>query len=94
LLAVSPRLLRRPHDAPDPKLAGTLACAGSCPVTIFGHYHGYPVVGIAFSHLVIVRNGHPPAGAVPVPRLGHAHQQLYYLGSEIDIGAVSPDLVN
>jgi hypothetical protein len=90
---VEPMLRRLLNGAPNP-VSALLPCAGRCPVVIYGRFKGSLAVGVAFWHLLIVRHGEPPKGAIPV-RPGTAvrpgHPYAYYLGSEINIGLVNPD---
>jgi hypothetical protein len=91
-------LRRLLHGGPAPALAALIACIpGRCPVTVYGHYDGALAVGDAFWHLLIVRNGKPPKGAVPIhpdvpPRAGHPAG--YWYGSDIMIGTVNPQQPN
>ena len=95
---LEPMLRRLLHGGPAPALAALIACIpGRCPVTVYGHYDGALAVGDAFWHLLIVRNGKPPKGAVPIhpdvpPRAGHPAG--YWYGSDIMIGTVNPQQPN
>ncbi|MGZ6693697.1 MAG: hypothetical protein ACXVHQ_40720 [Solirubrobacteraceae bacterium] len=81
--------LRRLLDAPpNPTLTALLPCAGPCPVTLYGHLNGYPIVGIAFWHPLLVKHQRPPSGAFSLP---HRGGHVFYLGSDITIDAVLPN---
>jgi hypothetical protein len=84
---LEPRVARLLDARPDMTLTRLIGCPGRCPITLRGQLQSYPVVADIFWHLVVVRHGHPPIGAIPLPR-GHGH--LFYLGSDIDIAAVEP----
>lgn len=58
-----------------------------CPDTVYGKIAGYPAVANVFHHLIIVRNGHPPAGAVPVRPGPH---RAYFLGSDVNVSLIVP----
>jgi hypothetical protein len=60
----------------------TQQAALPCPVTVYGTITGYPAVATIFRHLIIVRNGRPPAGAVPVRPTSHG---AYFLGSDVNL---------
>ena len=90
---IGPFLRHLLDGAPNPSATAAIPCAGPCPVVIYGHYDGALTVGIAFWHLLIVRDGKPPRGAIParpsIPaRAGRP--AAYFLGSDIDIGTVDP----
>jgi hypothetical protein len=61
-----------------------------CPVTVYGHIDGYPALAMANRHLLLlpVKHGRPPKGAVPAAR---GRGRLFYLGSNISIGAIHPE---
>jgi hypothetical protein len=82
------------HGKPNSFLTDLLACAGPCPVTIYGHYDGEIAIAIAFWHLGVTRNGHVPKGATPAragltPRPGHPYG--YFRGSNITVELADPD---
>jgi len=88
--ALQPFLRRFLHGAPEPgETAGdcqrlmALGIAG-CAVTVNGEYDGYPTVGLVFPHMLIVRHGHPPQGAIRDVR----NHEIFFLGSDIWIGPV------
>jgi hypothetical protein len=56
-----------------------------CPVTVYGTIAGYPAFATIFQHLIIVRNGRPPAGAVPVRPTSHS---AYFLGSDVNLSLI------
>jgi hypothetical protein len=60
-----------------------------CPVNVYGHIDGYPVLGTAFRHVSVlpVKHGQPPKGAILAAR---GRGRLFYLGSDISIGAIQP----
>jgi hypothetical protein len=60
-----------------------------CPVTIYGTIDGYPAVAIVFQHLLIVRKGQPPIGAVPL----HAGKPrgIFFLGADINVSLIVSD---
>ena len=60
-----------------------------CPVTVYGTVAGYPAVANVFQHSIYVKDGHPPAGAVPV-RSNSKH--AYFYGSEIYLSLLVPDI--
>lgn len=81
-------MLARLFDAkPDTTVTRLIECPGRCPIMLRGQVQRYPVVADLFWHLVVVRHGPPPIGAIPLP---HGHDHLFYLGSDIDIFAVEP----
>ena len=57
------------------------------PVTVYGTIDGYPAVANAFGHLLFVRHGKPPVGAIP-RKPGDRH--VFFRGSEVTIGLVTP----
>ncbi len=85
---VEPYLLHLLSGTPEPALSRLLGCAGPCPINVQGQIDGYPVVAIAFWHLLIVRHGKPPKGAIPDPS---GHREVFYRGSDIYIGPASPN---
>jgi hypothetical protein len=86
---LKPILARLLDAAPDAALARALPCLGPCPTLLRGHLHGYPVTADIFWHLIVVRHGRPPEGALPAP---HGRGHLFYLGSDINISAVQPEI--
>jgi hypothetical protein len=91
---LAPILRRLLDGAPIPAVTALIPCpVGRCPVTVYGHFDGSVVVGNAFWHLLVVRNGKPPKGAVPLHpglrvRAGHAYG--YWYGSDVMIGTINP----
>lgn len=61
--------------------------ADGCPVIVYGNIAGYPAVAHAFPHLIDVRNGQPPAGAVPSRQGSH---RTYSLGSDVIVSLIVP----
>ncbi|MGQ0629937.1 MAG: hypothetical protein ACT4P1_02770 [Sporichthyaceae bacterium] len=59
-----------------------------CPVTVQGKIAGYPAIAIVDRHLVMVREGDPPAGAVPL-RPG-ATRGVFFLGTDINVSLLVP----
>jgi hypothetical protein len=80
LLAVLAALLHGKPDSTECEILGTPDA--ECPVMIKGKLGGYPVLGFAFKHMVTVRSGKPPAGAI---RVRPKFKTLFYLGSDITI---------
>jgi hypothetical protein len=74
--------------------SSTVVCSGltlpagmPCPVTVYGKIAGYPAVANVFPHLIDVRNGQPPAGAVPIRQGSH---RAYFLGSDVNVSLIVP----
>jgi hypothetical protein len=70
-------------------LCGGLTQPGGmpCPVTVYGKIAGYPSVAIVFPHLIDVRDGKPPARAVPIRPGSH---RAYFLGSDVNVSLIVP----
>jgi hypothetical protein len=92
---LDPMLRALLHGTPNPAITDLIACPASdrCPVTAFGHFDGALAVGNAFWHLLVVRDGKPPKGAIPVHptlhlRPGRAY--AYWFGSDVYIGTIDP----
>jgi hypothetical protein len=58
-----------------------------CPVTIYGKVAGYPAVANVHRHLLLVKTGRPPAGAVPL-HAGATHG-IFFLGADLNISLVA-----
>ncbi len=91
---IEPFLRRVLHGGPIPALSNLLACPlNACPVTIYGQFHGTLAFGDALRNLIVVRNGKPPKGAIPVHPNLHAHRGQpvgYWFGSQVTIDAIDP----
>jgi hypothetical protein len=55
--------------------------------SVYGHLNGFPAMGLVFAHLVVIREGSPPPGAIPV-RPGNKH--AFYVGSDISVSLLAP----
>lgn len=76
----------QPDGFPDRRCARNAKRGGlACSINVFGEFDGYPTIATALWHPVFVRNGHPPAGALPGGR-----RDLYFLGSDVFAGPVLP----
>ena len=58
-----------------------------CPVTVFGNIAGYPAVANVSRHLIIVREGGPPAGAVPLHP--GSSRGIFFLGADIYVSLLA-----
>jgi hypothetical protein len=93
---IGPFLRRLLHGAPAPAVNALLCpipIQGNCPVTIYGHFHGAVAFGDALQNLIVIRNGKPPKGAVPIhPNLHSRPGQPvgYWYGSQVTIDAIDP----
>ena len=84
--ALTPQISALLHGHPSSALCTALAIPGDtlpCPATIYGNIAGYPAVAVLSDHLITVRSGSPPAGAVPAYA---GSKRLFRFGSEITIG--------
>ena len=85
---LEPELEQLVHGKPNTTLGQLLPCPVNCPVNVYGRIGGYPVIATVFWHVIVVRTGPPPAGAIRLPR---GHGQLFYLGSDVYLDAVQPN---
>jgi hypothetical protein len=84
---VEPLLGQLLHGKPDPRICALLPTMGDQPCAIYGTVGGYRAMAEAFDHMVVVHDGKPPAGGVPV-RPGST--RAYYVGSNITISLLTP----
>lgn len=78
------------HGKPDSTVCDLLPAAPGgvpCPVSIKGSIGGYPAIGLVFRHLLLIRSGNPPAGAIPVKP---GSKYLFYRGSDVVIELAAP----
>jgi hypothetical protein len=95
---LSPEALRPAMEALLSGRSSTVLCSVltqphgmACPVTVYGHVAGYRAVANVFQHMIIIRNGQPPAGAVPVrPGSHRLGPQAYFVGSDITVSLAVP----
>jgi hypothetical protein len=78
----------RPDAADDDVQQPWCSTGPACQVMVKGSVDGCPAVGTADSHLLVVRRGHPAAGAI-LARTGHG-ADLLRLGSDISIWITPP----
>lgn len=98
LCAFSSRSMEELRPALESLIAGrssTLSCelipqpeGMACPVTVYGKIAGYPAVAIASQHMILVRDGDPPPGAVPL-RSG-TDRGVFFQGTDVTVGLIVP----
>lgn len=85
---VDAMLRRLIHGKPNPAICALLPSpAGPPTCAIYGKLGGYGAMAIAFNHLVVVRSGAPPPGAVPVHP---GNKRFFYLGTDVTITLLTP----
>lgn len=87
---VDPILRQLLHGKPDAAICALLPTpAGTkAPCAIYGRIGGYRAMAIPFNHLLVLRSGAAPPGAVPV-RPGNTH--MFYLGTDVTITLLTPE---